>query len=88
MTKRNKTDLQSRYTTLLPDNTSGDISPQDMRDCFTDTSDSLVFWDDTAPSSVSDTCTKVEVVVAGSDPYFLYVCVATNTWRRSELAPF
>tara|TARA_Y100000310_G_C20637064_1_gene791752 strand:- start:1000 stop:1614 length:615 start_codon:yes stop_codon:yes gene_type:complete len=50
MTKRTKTELATQVTTLLPDNTAAEISPADIRSIFTDTSDSLVFWDSTAPT--------------------------------------
>ena len=51
MTKRTKTELASQLTTLLPDNTNAEISPEDIRSVFTDYADSLVLWDSTAPTA-------------------------------------
>tara|TARA_R100000008_G_scaffold84547_2_gene72240 strand:- start:1125 stop:1406 length:282 start_codon:yes stop_codon:yes gene_type:complete len=93
MTKRTKTELASQVSDKLPDNTTAEISPSDIRSVFTDVGDSLLFWDNSAPSSVTDTCTVGEVKIASitlesTTLYHLYVCVATDTWRRSELVSF
>ena len=88
MTSKTKTELQSQINTLLPDNTNGEISPEDVRTNFIDATDSLVFYTSTAPASTTETCTVGDVRVAGSDPYYMYVCVASNLWRRTELATF
>ena len=91
MTRRTKTYLvDSVIGTLLADNTTGDISPEDLRTGFIDTIDSVVFMEmGSAPSSSSEACTTGEIRVATTDGItFLYVCVATNTWQRSELASF
>ena len=90
MTKRTKTDLiDSVINSLLLDNVSGEISPEDLRTGFIDTTDSVIFWDNSAPSSASDTCSAGQINFAATDGvYFLYVCVATDTWRRAELASF
>lgn len=42
MTQRTKTELTTQITTLLADNTAGDISASDVRSVFTDSKDSLV----------------------------------------------
>ena len=47
MTKRTKTELATQVSDLLLDNTTGLISPEDVRSVFTDVGDSLLFWDDT-----------------------------------------
>lgn len=90
MTKRTKTDLVSNVIeALLLDNDGGEISPQDLRTGFIDTADSVLFWDNTTPASASETCSAGEVRFASTGGiYFLYVCVATNTWRRSEMTSF
>ena len=90
MTKRTKTELVSNViNALLLDNDGGEISPQDLRTGFIDTADSVIFWDDTAPANSTESCTVGEVKIAATDTiYFLYVCVATDTWRRSEMASF
>ena len=93
MTKRTKTELTSQVSGLLPDNNLGEISPSDIRSVFTDVGDSLVFWDDTAPASMTATGVvgemKISSVTIGETTiYHLYVCVATDTWRRSELVSF
>ena len=93
MTKRTHTALTSHLASLLPDNTTGEISPEDIREVCDDTHDSVVFWDNSAPSSVTDTCAVGEVkfgsvTVDSTTIYHLYLCVDTNTWRRSELTSF
>ena len=93
MTKRTHTQLTSQVSSLLPDNTSGDISPEDIRSVFNDTHDSLTFWDNSVPSSASDTCTIGAMKFGGTTVdsttiYHLYVCVNTDTWRRMELTTF
>ena len=91
MTKRTKTELASQVSDKLLDNTTAEISPSDIRSVFTDVGDSLLFWDNTIPTSATEpTCVVGEVKFGKneSDIYHLYVCVATNTWRRAELASF
>ena len=91
MTKRTKTELTSQVTDLLLDNTSALISPEDIRSVFTDVGDSLLFWDSTIPTSATEpACVAGEVKFGKneSDVYHLYVCVDTNTWKRSELTSF
>ena len=91
MTKRTHTELTSQISSLLPDNTSGDISPEDIRSVFTDVGDSLLFWDNTIPTSTTEpACVTGEAKFGKneSDIYHLYVCVATNTWKRTELTSF
>ena len=93
MTKRTKTELTSQVSDLLPDNAVGEISPSDIRSVFTDVGDSLLFWDNTVPSSVSETCTAGEakfgsITIDETTIFHLYVCVATNTWKRAELISF
>ena len=94
MTKRTKTELASQVGSLLPDNTSAEISPSDIRSVFTDVGDSLTFWDDTKPASATETCVKGETKFGSTDfgggsiVYHLYVCVDTDTWRRAELTTF
>ena len=44
MTKRTKTELASQVSSLLPDNTTAEISPADIRSVFTDYADSLALW--------------------------------------------
>ena len=63
MTKRTKTELASQVNDLLPDNTSAQISPSDIRSVFTDVGDSLIFWDDTIPASATESCTKGEIKI-------------------------
>ena len=58
MTKRTKTELASQVSSILPDNTTAEISPADIRSVFTDVGDSLTFWDDTKPASATESCTK------------------------------
>ena len=41
MTKRDKTSLKNEINTLLPDNSSGQISPSDVRLNIIDTGDSM-----------------------------------------------
>ena len=36
MTKRTKTELATQVTSLLPDNTTAEISPEDIRSVYTD----------------------------------------------------
>lgn len=50
MTQRTKAALATQISTLLADNTSGDISESDVRSVFTDTKDSLVG----GPASATD----------------------------------
>jgi hypothetical protein len=93
VTKRTKTELSSQIVTILPNNSSGLISPADVRDSFTDTADSVVFWDNSVPSSATETCSPGEMQFGGTATngttiYHLYVCVATDTWRRMELTSF
>jgi len=93
MTKRTHTALTSHIASILPDNLTGDISPEDIREAFGDSHDSIVFWDNSVPSSVTDTCTTGEmkfgsVTVDSTTLYHLYVCVDTNVWRRTELTTF
>ena len=91
MTRKTKTDLVDTIIGgLLADNSTGDISPEDLRTGFIDTIDSVVFMEiGSAPSSSSEACTVGEVRIATTDGInFLYVCVATDTWQRSELASF
>ena len=68
MTKRTKTELATQIANNLEDNTSGLITPEKIRNTFTD---------------VSSTDFGGGVIV-----YYLYACVATNTWRRTELSSF
>ena len=90
MTQRTKTDLINNViNSLLPDNVSGEISPEDLRTGFVDTTDSVIFWDASAPSSASATCSAGQINFAATEGvYFLYICVATDTWKRAELASF
>ena len=90
MTKRTKTDLVSNViNALLLDNDSGEISPEDLRTGFIDTADSVVFWDNTKPASATASCTLGEVKIAlTGEIWHLYICVATDTWRRAELGSF
>ena len=91
MTKRTKTELTSQVSSLLPDNNLGEISPSDIRSVFTDVGDSLLFWNSTIPTSATEpTCVAGELKFGKneSDIYHLYVCVATNTWKRTELMSF
>ena len=90
MTKRTKTDLVNNIiNALLLDNDSGEISPEDLRTGFIDTADSVVFWDNTTPASTTESCTLGEVKIGlTSEIWHLYICVATDTWRRAELGSF
>ena len=91
MTKRTKTELAAQVTSNLPDNTAGLIGPDDIRSVFTDVGDSLLFWDSTIPTSATEpACVAGEVKFGKNehDVYHLYVCVATNVWRRTELTSF
>ena len=94
MTKRTKTELASQVTTLLPDNTSALISPEDIRSVLTDVGDSLTFWDGTKPASATESCVKGEIKFGSTDfgggaiVHHLYVCIDTNTWKRAELTTF
>ena len=90
MTQSTKTDLINNViNSLLPDNVSGEISPEDLRTGFVDTTDCVIFWDDSAPSSASATCSAGQINFAATEGvYFLYICVATDTWKRAELASF
>ena len=93
MTKRTKTELASQVSSLLPDNTTAEISPADIRSVLTDVGDSLTFWDDTKPASATESCTKGEikfgsVIVEATTLHHLYVCIETNTWKRAELTTF
>jgi len=93
MTKRTKTELSTQVSDLLPDNSSGEISPEDIRIVFTDVGDSLLFWDNTVPASDSATCAAGEVkfgltTIGETTVCHLYVCVATDTWKRAELTSF
>ena len=90
MTKRTKTDLVSNViNALLLDNDGGEISPQDLRTGFIDTADSVIFWDDTAPANSTESCTVGETRIAATDAvWHVYICVATDTWRRAELGSF
>ena len=91
MTKRTKTELTSQVSDLLPDNTVGEISPSDVRSVFTDVSDSLLFWDNTVPDDADDTCVAGEakfgsITIGETTIFHLYVCVATDTWKRVAIA--
>jgi hypothetical protein len=93
MTKRTKTELSSQTASILPDNSNGQISPSDVRSSFIDTADSVVFWEDSVASSATATCSAGEMRFGGTTVesttiYHLYVCVATDTWRRMELVSF
>ena len=57
MSKKTKTELASQVTSLLPDNTTAEISPKDIRDNFTDYADSLVLWSSSKPSSATTAAT-------------------------------
>ena len=93
MTKRTHTALTTYLSSTLADNVTGDISPTDIREALGDTHDSVVFWDNSVPSSATDTCTTGEmkfgsITIEEWTLYHLYVCVDTNKWRRSELTSF
>ena len=93
MTKRTKTELTSQVSGLLPDNNLGEISPSDIRSVFTDVGDSLIFWDTTVPASATETCSVGEIkfgsiTIDSTTIFHIYVCVATDTWKRSELTSF
>ena len=94
MTKRTKTELTSQVSSLLPDNNLGEISPSDIRSVFTDVGDSLLFWDNTVPTSATEpSCVAGEakfgsITIGETTIFHLYVCVATNTWKRAELISF
>ena len=93
MTKRTKTELSSQTASILPDNSNGQISPSDVRSSFIDTADSVVFWEDSVASSATATCSAGEMRFGGTTIesttiYHLYVCVSTDTWRRTELVSF
>jgi len=57
MTKRTKTELASQVASLLPDNTTAEISPEDIRSIHTDYADSLVLWSSDKPSSATTAAT-------------------------------
>ncbi len=90
MTKRTKTELASQVSSLLPDNTTAQISPSDIRSVFTDVGDSFALWDSTIPASTTESCVKGEMKFGKNehDIYHFYVCVDTNTWKRAELTTF
>ena len=93
MTKRTKTELATQVSDLLLDNTSGLISPEDVRSIFTDVGDSLLFWDSTKPTGAGNSCVQGEMKFGSTDydgtiVHHLYVCVDTNTWKRTELITF
>ena len=93
MTKRTKAELTSQITSRLPDNTAAEISPEDIRSVFTDVGDSLAFWDTTVPASATETCSAGEIkfgsiTIDETTIYHFYVCVATDTWKRTELISF
>ena len=93
MTKRTKTQLASQVSSLLPDNTTAQISPSDIRSVFTDVGDSFAFWDSTIPASATESCVKGEmkfgsITVDATVIHHLYVCIDTNTWKRAELTTF
>ena len=91
MTKRNKTELTTQVNNLLLDNTSALISPEDIRSVFTDVGDSLFFWDTTIPTSATEpSCVKGETKFGKNDDdiYHLYICIDTDTWKRTELTSF
>ena len=90
MTKRTKTELATQVSNKLPDNSSALISPLDIRSVFTDVGDSLFFWDNTIPASATETCVKGETKFGknADDIYHLYICVDTDTWKRTELTSF
>jgi|TARA_R110000751_G_scaffold241193_1_gene341702 hypothetical protein len=90
MTKRTKTELSSQVSNLLLNNSSGLISPEDIRSVFTDVGDSLLFWDSTIPTSATEACVKGESKFGknADDIHHLYICVETNTWKRAELTSF
>jgi hypothetical protein len=64
MTKRTKTELATQVTTLLPDNTTAEISPEDLRSIHTDYADSLVLWSSSKPSSAT-TAATVTITFSG-----------------------
>lgn len=90
MTKRTKTELASQVSSLLPDNTTAQISPSDIRSVFTDVGDSFALWDSTVPANSSESCVKGEMKFGKNehDIYHLYVCIDTDTWKRAELTTF
>ena len=93
MTKRTKTELTSQISSRLPDNTAAEISPEDIRSVFTDICDSLFFWDNAVPASVAEACVAGEakfgsITIGETTIFHLYVCVATDTWKRTELISF
>jgi len=57
MTKRTKTELATQVSSLLPDNTTAEISPEDIRSVYTDYADSLVLWSSSKPSSATTAAT-------------------------------
>ena len=57
MTKRTKTELATQVSTLLPDNTTAEISPEDIRSVYTDYADSLALWSSSKPSSATTAAT-------------------------------
>ena len=57
MTKRTKTELATQVSTLLPDNTTAEISPEDIRSVYTDYADSLTLWSSSKPSSATNAAT-------------------------------
>lgn len=59
MTVRTRSQLKDDADTFLPDNTSGEISPQDVRDRVKDLADSALLWEDIG--------TTAGTVAAGDD---------------------
>ena len=57
MTKRTKTELATQVSSLLPDNTTAEISPEDIRSVYTDYADSLTLWSSSKPSSATTAAT-------------------------------
>jgi hypothetical protein len=57
MTKRTKTELATQVSSLLPDNTTAEISPEDIRSVYTDYADSLALWSSSKPSSATTAAT-------------------------------
>lgn len=82
--------IASEISTLLADNSSGDISANDVRTTLSDISIAApnladdgtpIVWV-TAPAASNSTGTAGQVAYDGS---YFYVCTATNTWRRTAI---
>ena len=86
MTKRTKTELATQVSTLLPDNTTAEISPADIRSVYTDYADSLTLWSSSKPSSATNAATATVTFTGVPAVNDTIVLISTDETTRTYTA--